>query len=257
MARRVLRKFLLTEISGVRVPASVPSRAAIMKSADGAKEHLNMAIDNEALALKVLDRAAEAIRKNNPSLSREQAFAQAFSDPDNRVAALVEREASAKRLLAGAPVARTAAHVLDSLDDNSINALTVEIKNANPFLDDAGIVRLLIQRVEAADVGKALSDGDLQRMVDYERRINPTLSDEAVYRRVAASHAVRVDRREFRGEMEAARRDDAMSAIEVKADELRAADPSLTKEMAFAAAYSDPKNRELAKAERRANRPEG
>jgi hypothetical protein len=220
-----------------------------------------MAIDNEELALKVLDRAAESIRKNNPSLSKEQAFAQAFSDPDNRVAALVEREASAKRLLAGVPVARTAAHVLNSLDDDSINALTVEIKNAHPFLDDAGIVRLLIQRVEAAEVGKALSSDDLQRMVDHERFLNPTLSDEAIHRRVAASRAVRQDRREFAAEMESARladvmaeRDDALSVLERKAAELRKADFNLSKEQAFAKAYSAPENRQLAKLERAAAR---
>ncbi|HZZ22021.1 MAG TPA: hypothetical protein VFE60_05350 [Roseiarcus sp.] len=153
--------------------------------------------------------------------------------------------------------------MLDSLSDDAINALTVEIKNANPFLDDAGIIRILTQRVAAGDVGKAVSDDDLLALADYERRLNPSLSDREVHARVARSSAVRADRREFRGEMEAARRaemmgkrDDALDALTAKAADLCKADPSMTKEMAFARAYSDPRNRELAKAERRANRPE-
>ena len=59
-----------------------------------------------------------------------------------------------------------------------------------------------------------------------------------------------------RGEM-MGKRDDAMSAIEAKAAVLRKGDPSMTEAQAFARAYSDPRNHELAKAERRANRPEG
>jgi hypothetical protein len=260
MVRRVIRKLKIIEVSGVDRPANAHARAAIIKRHDGA--HIGDSkldyskVDFGALADIVLEGAATALRKREPHLSPEQAYAKVYTSPDYRLVAESEREASAKRLLAGVPVARTAAHVLNSLDDDAINELTIQIKQAHPFLDDAGIVRLLIQRVEAGGVGKALSDDDLQAMVEYERKINPTLSDQTVYRRVAASRAVRVDRREFHGEMEAAR-DDAMSALDAKADELRAANPELTKERAFAAAYSAPENRELMKAERRANRPEG
>jgi hypothetical protein len=45
--------------------------------------------------------------------------------------------------------------------------------------------------------------------------------------------------------------DDAMKALQAKAAALRAADPSLSRERAFAKAYTDPANRDLAAAERR------
>ena len=54
-----------------------------------------------------------------------------------------------------------------------------------------------------------------------------------------------------------AERDDALSAIDAKAASLRKANPDLTAEQAFSQAYLAPENRELAKAERRRNRPEG
>jgi hypothetical protein len=272
MVRRILRKIRIAEISGVDRPAQAHARAVIMKRAPEAHIGENyMSVDFGKLADVVLEGAAVALRKREPHLSPEQAYAKIYTSQEFRKAAEIEREASAARL-AGVTRASLEPKTLDSLDDDAINALTVEIKNANPFLDDAGIIRLLLQHIQGGGVtavkrplrstddrgvSKDLTDGDLQRMADYERRINPSLSDEEIYRRVGASRAVREDRHEFHREIEAERQDDATSAIEAKADELRAANPELTKEMAFARAYSDPKNRELAKAERLANRPEG
>jgi hypothetical protein len=48
---------------------------------------------------------------------------------------------------------------------------------------------------------------------------------------------------------------DAYQALEMKASDLRKRDPTLTKEQAFAKAFSAPENRALAAAERAANRP--
>jgi hypothetical protein len=293
MARRILRKIRIAEISGCDRPANEHARAVIMKRAPEAHIGENyMSVDFGKLADVVLEGAAVALRKREPHLSHEQAFAKVYTSKEYRPAAEAERKAAAARL-AGVPVARTAAHVLNSMDDNSINELTVQIKQAHPYLDDAGIVRLLIQRVEAADyrgdvaaarragdhapgpyedltrrrgndaaVGKALSDDDLLRLVDYERRLRPDLSDREIYSRVAGSSAVRRDRREFHAEMKAERRDEtavevedgAMDVLTAKAAELRREDPSLTPEMAFSKVFLDPANRSLAAAERAASR---
>jgi hypothetical protein len=43
----------------------------------------------------------------------------------------------------------------------------------------------------------------------------------------------------------------ALRSLELRAKQLRAADPSLTKEQSFAKAYCDPNNRDLVAAERR------
>lgn len=53
-----------------------------------------------------------------------------------------------------------------------------------------------------------------------------------------------------------AQSDDPIAQLTAKAEELRKSDPKLTREEAFAKVYSDPANAELARAERRANRPQ-
>jgi hypothetical protein len=226
MRRRVIRKFTLNYIAGVDRPAQEPARAVIMKRAPAAPDTGDnfMSIDTGALATFLLEGRAKSIKKADPKLTNEQAFAAAFSDPDYREVVRIERKAAAARL-AETPVARTAAHVLNSLDDDAINALTVDIKRANPYLDDAGIVRLLIQRVEGADYR-----GDLEGA------------------RRAGSHAPGA------GESLTAKRDGALDTLNAKAAEYRKADPSLTEAQAFAAAYGAPENRDLAKAERSASR---
>ncbi len=51
-------------------------------------------IDLGALAMLALEGAAEALRKSQPELSKEQAFAKVYCDPANRVAMKAERRAS-------------------------------------------------------------------------------------------------------------------------------------------------------------------
>jgi len=261
-----------------------------------------MSFENEPSALSLLEAAAKVLRKREPSLTEAAAFAKIFSDSSFRDLAKLEREESAARL-AGVPVASLEPRILGDLSDDEINALTVEIKNANPWMTDADLIRAIANSVEVrqgraaysegvrqarregqrvpqatdrlsspagdeygAIAQKGLSDDDLLRLVDYERRLRPYLSAREIYSRVASSHAARRDRREFHAELEAAHddetasltaRDDAMDALTAKAAELRRGDPSLTAEMAFSKAYSDPANRKLAARERRANRPEG
>ena len=139
-------------------------------------------IDLHALAMEALECAAVAIRKADPKLTVEQAFAKACErHPD---VLKIERRAAAQ-MLAGVPVARTEPKILADLSDDEINSLTIQIKAADPFLDDAGIIQILTQRVAAGDIDKSLTDADLLRLADYERRLNPSLSDREVHARVA------------------------------------------------------------------------
>jgi hypothetical protein len=235
MGRRVIRKLKILEVSGVDRPANAHARAAIIKRHDGA--HIGDSkldyskIDLGALADVVLEGATTALLRAEPTLSREQAYAKIYTSPDYRPAAEAERAASAKRLLAGVPVARTAATILNDLSDESIIALVQEIRDENPFVSDAEFVRMIASSAEER-AGRAAVQENVRHATREGARV-PQPSDTLSAKR------------------------DAYGALTQKADELRKANPSMTKEAAFAAVYSAPANRELAKAERLANRPEG
>jgi hypothetical protein len=238
MVRRVIRKLKIIEVSGVDRPANAHARAAIIKRHDGAHigdSNLDYSkIDLGALADIVLTGAAVALRKREPGLSPEQAYAKIYTSPDYRLAAEAEREA-AKRLLAGVPVARLEPKILDSLDDDEVNELTVEIKNANPWMTDADLIRAVANSAEERAGRAAVRENVRQATREGSRVPQPgdTLSSRST------DGGVR-------------KRDDALDAITAKAAELRKADSSLSEAQAFARAYSDPSNRALAKAERAA-----
>lgn len=100
------------------------------------------------------------------------------------------------------------------------------------------------------EVLQTLSDSDIKRLVDEERRLNATLTDRELYARINASDAVRQHRSEFHAALAAARRDGrtlktdeiekrdvALDALRARADDLRKFDPNLTPEQAFAKVY--------------------
>ena len=64
-------------------------------------------IDLGALAMLALEGAAEALRKSQPELSKEQAFAKVYCDPANRVAMKAERRSARARMIGGFRAART------------------------------------------------------------------------------------------------------------------------------------------------------
>ena len=69
------------------------SRARSMRNEDLSMKN----IDTGALAMIALEGTAEALRKSNPSLTREQAFSRVYQDPANRIAAMAERQAARQR----------------------------------------------------------------------------------------------------------------------------------------------------------------
>ena len=101
------------------------------------KEHTEMShyenVDLGKLAMLALEGAAEALRKSQPNLTREQAFAKVYCDPANRVAMKAEREASRRRI-AGIPVARTEPDVMNSLTDEDIKRMVDHERRLNPYL---------------------------------------------------------------------------------------------------------------------------
>jgi hypothetical protein len=123
------------------------------------------------------------------------------------------------------------------LSDDTIYALIDEIRRDNPVLDDAGIVRLLVQGIEA-----------------------PSYAGDVAAARRAGDHAPDpyedlTGRREMALDEPALKGDSAIALLNAKAAEYRKAHPELSEEQAFAKVYSDPANRKLAQAERRKNRP--
>jgi hypothetical protein len=237
MARRVIKKFALKYIAGVTKPANEHARAVIMKRAPEAHIGENyMSVDFGALADVVLEGAAVALRKREPHLTPEQAYAAVYTSPDYREAAKAERAASAERL-AGVPVARTAATILNDLSDESILALVQEIRDENPYVSDAELVRMIASSAEER-AGRAAVQENVRRATRDGARV-PQPGDTLSSR--SSDDGVR-------------KRDAALDAITAKAAELRRADPSLSEAQAFAAAYTARANRDLAKAERSASR---
>jgi hypothetical protein len=189
------------------------------------------------MADAVLTGAAVALRKREPGLSPEQAYAKIYTSQEFREAAEAEREASTKRLLAGVPVARTAATILNDLSDESILALVQEIRDENPYVSDAELVRMISSSAEERAGRTAVQENVRLATRDGARVPQPgdTLSSRS------SDDGVR-------------KRDSALDALTVKAAELRREHPELSEAQAFAKAYSDPANRSLAVAERQASR---
>jgi hypothetical protein len=201
--------------------------------------------------------------------------------------------------IAGVPITRTAASVLNSLDDASIRALIAEIRAENPYLDSATIARLLNQRVTAANYrgteAAARRAGDhatgpyenltpkrpddiqglalvvLEAKAAELRKAQPGLSEAQAFSKAvqqnpdvfqmerAASRACFAQQAAVQSgagmskRLQIATRDGAVDELWKRADELRKADPKLSREQAFAKVYSDRANRDLARAEREAS----
>jgi hypothetical protein len=235
-----MRKLKILEVSGVDKPAQEHALVAIIKRANGAQkadfDMSNIDTDVSDDPYEALKAKAEELRKVKPELSEQQAFAKVYTDPANAEIAKAERGASLARI-AGVPVARTAAVVLNDLSDDEIEQLVDEIRRDNPYLDDADIVRLLTQRVESptyrADVAAARRAGSTA----------PAANGDLTQSRDEAA-------------LEAGRESNtAIDRLNKLADELRERQPDLSKAQAFSAVYLDSANRELAKAERSENRP--
>jgi hypothetical protein len=305
MARRIMRSFLLKEISGVHKPAQAHARVAIMKrdftpeesaafNATGAgptHDRLRRLYDNNlrarpnmlpedafaaawrllspsdrneiraeesgeaqarateearlrasaktkgldmtkidigALTLFALECAAEVLRKRDPSLTQEQAFARAYSDPANREIAKMERAASAERL-AGFPVARTEPAILNSMDDDEIERMLQDEIDRNPYLTNAALFRTVANSIEERTARAAYGERVRLATRDGERVPQPA-------------------------DVSTIKRDVALDGLNAKAAELRKSNPTLSEAQCFAKVFADPRYRDLARAERSASR---
>ena len=122
-----------------RVAEEARYRARSMRNEDLSMKN----IDTGALAMIALEGAAEALRKSNPSLTREQAFSRVYQDPANRIAAAAERQAARQRLAGGAASRDTYRGDVDEFiakRDNALGALKVkaaELRKASPELSES------------------------------------------------------------------------------------------------------------------------
>jgi hypothetical protein len=130
-----------------------------------------------------------------------------------------------EKAIAGVPVARTAAQVLNSLDDDTIHALVEEIRRDDPYLDDADLVRLLVQRVES-----------------------PSFRGDVAAARRASDHSPDLDEPIGKADTQHAL---AMAVLEGKGAQIRKRQPNLTEAQSVAQAIRE--NPDVFKMERAAN----
>jgi hypothetical protein len=99
VTRRILRKLIIDEISIVDRPAQEHARALIMKRHDDNGEtKMTDNVDIQKVAHFGIECAAAELRKREPNLTPEQAFAKAYQDPANRLLAEAEREAAYRKM---------------------------------------------------------------------------------------------------------------------------------------------------------------
>jgi hypothetical protein len=154
-----------------------------------------------------------------------------------------EREESLGRI-AGVGIARTAAHVLNSLDDDAIEALAREIKAENPYVSDVELIRQIANSAEERErkqryrqnVAAARRKGD-HAPGPYED-LNPGKYDEVVEDDASTRNPPALDR------------------LNKLADAMREKHPGMSKSQAFAKVYGDKANAALVAEERRQNRPQ-
>jgi hypothetical protein len=221
------------------------------KAEKGIEQMDNDNMDRGAVAMIALEGAAVALQKEQPNLTKEQAFAKVYSDPRYSEAMKAERQASRARL---------------------VNRYTPAVER-----EEASRSGTRRERVDPKILDD-LSDEEVKRLIAEQRREHPFETPEQLYSRVYNSPAMVADRSALRRAEASARRettdrvsrarldlgnslevakrarDEAHDVIAAAAAELRKVMPTLTFEQAYAKAYSDPANREIAKAERTASR---
>jgi len=114
--------------------------------AGGRKQESKMNLQNVnkgALAMLAFEGAAEALRKREPSLTREQAFARVYTDPANAKYAAIERTAAHEHMagIGHASEDREAlkAETIVKRDHalEELRRLAVEIRKAQPHLSES------------------------------------------------------------------------------------------------------------------------
>src|SRR5579863_92575 len=217
-----IRNLKITEISLVDRPAN-PGAAVLLHKRDEGTEMDYANIDRADLALLALEGAGEAIRKREPELTKEQAFAKACAQ--NPEIFKIERQASRARI-SGVNVARTEPVIEDSDEGRALTALYAEFARRFPYLSAAELQSTIDNSAEMR-----AHRAQFRASIAAARRAGSTLPP---------------------GAAAVAKRNNAMDELNVAADELRKRDPNLSREQAFAKAYKF--NPDLAARERAAAR---
>jgi hypothetical protein len=175
-------------------------------------------IDRGAMAMLAFEGLAKNLRDREPGLTKEQSFARVYTDPQYSEFAKIERQASRERLIAGYPVARTSAEVVDPDDDDDVTRLITEFRANNPFLTN----RQLYAAIARSE--RSTQHADYRQAVSNARRDGGHAPGP--YEDLTARKAVEVSKR-----------DDAMASIQAKATEYRKLHPDLSEAQAFAKIY--------------------
>jgi hypothetical protein len=164
MARRIMRNFVISEVSCVDSPAQAHAKAVILKRAEVAYNTVRAAASNSVdkpkgyenmslyeiqkmiqkageIAEETLQLKAEALRKSEPHLTEAQAFSKIYCDPRNVHLRRAERNKngfseaylprSEKRY---PPVARTEPAVEPDMAMGKLKESAAEMRRQNPFL---------------------------------------------------------------------------------------------------------------------------
>jgi hypothetical protein len=228
MANRIMRSFVISEISGVHLPAQQHAKVAIMKSA------------HDDSATPMSDRLAALVdnhRRGYPNLSDEQHYALAWQSLSLKDRNQIRAEESGEWQKLQAEEARRRASAMRNKD----LAMKTDLH------------ALAMTALEVASVAI--------------RKNDPSLSAEQSFARAMAAHPdiAKIERESARSALAATtignaprtdavtkRHDDAMGALRKVADEIRRDEPRLSPEGAFVKAMK--LRPDLAKAERLASR---
>lgn len=175
----------------------------------------------------------------------EKTYHDALKTPDEQRA--FRALSKADRAVKMAPAAPTVApEVQKALDENA------DLKKRLAVLEDERALAKFV--IEAVDLGIPASKAEILMKADRGDKEAVGELKQLLKAAYAAAEAGAVFK-EFGGSGRGVDANDPNAAIWAKADELRKTQPELSREQAFAKVYADPANKELAKRERRENRP--
>jgi hypothetical protein len=234
MKRRIMRRLLIDEVSGVDRPAQQHATAAILKgfnaSGEGPTHRRLVALYDDVL-------------RGNPHITASAAFGIAWNSlSDDERDAIRAEEASTAREREAENAARRDATKRGSTEMQSLES--VDVGGLAQFALEAAAVALRKREphlTKEQAFAKVYQDPANKEYARIER--------EASRRRIAGFSVARTDPMKT---IAIAKRDNAYDELQAIAEELRSVDPSLTREQAFTKAYTN--NRALAARERSAAR---
>jgi hypothetical protein len=266
--KRIMRRFVMSEVSAVDKPAQTGAKAVILKRDGGADnmEQLPALIESVRSIYEdgeLTPGERSAMLRETFSQYRDFTGRDGLADiaatrgetedeepemgkVDIGALALLGLEGAATALRKSAP-SLTREQAFSRACDEHPEILKIEREASRRRIAGVGIART------EPEILQTLSDEDIKRLIARERARFPFLDGEQLLAVVENSAEMRAHRAAFRAALQAgnrasttlpspqavevSKRDNALDALQAKAAELRKSDPSLTPEKAFAKAY--------------------